>query len=159
MGKYNELKFRINFFYLLSTIDYVNLLVLFHKVLRNHRPSNIIQRQFYLSVAGLKNFTRFTRKHIWWSPFLVALQTVGLQLCNESILSLVFYHWVWWHFSEKSFYRVFLIECFLPSVSYRVFFIECFLSSVFYRVFLIECFLSSISYRMLFIECFLSSVS
>ena len=146
MGKYNELKFRINFFYLLSTIDYVNLLVLFHKVLRNHRPSNIIQRQFYLSVAGLKNFIRFTRK-----PFLVALQTVGLRLCDENILSLVFYHWVWWHFSEKSFYRVFLIKCFLPSVSYRVFFIECFLSSVFYRVFLIEWFLSSVFYRLFLI--------
>ena len=65
--------------------------------------------QMFFGIDVLKNFTRFTRKHLCWNLFLIKLQTL-LKKESNTVFS-----WEYWESFKNSFFiewpRLLLLKC------------------------------------------------
>ena len=88
---------------------------IFTKLVPLQTPSRSSHQRSSVKKGVLKNLRNFIGKHLYWSLFLIKLQTFRSTASLRRDSNIGFFLWNFWNFSEHLFWRTSANNCFCPS--------------------------------------------
>ena len=88
---------------------------MFTKLVPLQTPSRSSHQRSSVKKDVLKNLRNFKGKHLYWSLFLIKLQTFRPAASLRRDSNTGFFLWNFWNFSEHLFWRTSANNCFCPS--------------------------------------------